>query len=544
MLADQDVSLDAGGNVSIEAAQNSSSSSSFNETKKSGLMSGGGLSVTIGKQSQSLDEAQKQSTAAGSTVGSVGGNVSITAGKTYTQTGSDVLTPAGDIDITAQRVDINEARETGSQSTEQTFKQSGLTVAVTSPVISSLQTAQSQLQAAGNTQSSRMQLLATANAAFNLKQGADALKAGQGKADGNAADQAGGIGISASVGSSSSQSKQSSSSDSARGSTIKAGGNITIKAIGAGEDSDLTIQGSTVEAGGKTTLKADDEVRLLAAANTTQEDSRQSSKSGSVGVTMQLGTGGAQMGVTASASRGTGRGAGNGTTYTNSQVEGQTVHIESGGDTTLKGAVVKGDRVTATVGGSLTVESLQDTSQYDEKSQQVGGSVTIGPASGALTTTDLHNRASFEAQSVSVAVGTSGGKVTPGGVGFGLDKGSASSVTTAGISGVAGNTAARTGDKETGIGQIFNKEQAQQEVAAQVAITQEFGKQASMAVGDYAGSQKATLSQQANKPTQKPTPTKKHNCKPKRPSGDLPPPSCIRFASGPTLSIQARGEMR
>jgi filamentous hemagglutinin len=395
-----------------------------------------------------------------------------------------------------------------------------------------------------------MKALATANAAMNLKQGADAIQAGQAKEGGNAADQVGGIGISASVGSSSSRSEQSSRADNARGSAVSAGGNISIQAKGAGEDSDLTIQGSTVKAGGQTTLKADDEVRLLAAANTTQEDSRQSSKSGSVGVTMQLGAGGAQMGVTASASRGTGRGAGNGTTYTNSQVEGQTVHIESGGDTTLKGAVVKGDRVTATVGGSLTVESLQDTSQYDEKSQQVGGSVTIGPASGAslslgktkinsdftsvneqsairagdggfavnvagnttltggqitstqaaidnnqnsfqtggtLTTTDLHNRASFEAQSVSVAVGTSGGKVAPGGVGFGSDKGSASSVTTAGISGVAGNTAARTGDKETGIGQIFNKEQAQQEVAAQVAITQEFGKQASKAVGDYAG---------------------------------------------------------
>jgi hypothetical protein len=43
----------------------------------------------------------------------------------------------------------------------------------------------------------------------------------------------------------------------------------------------------------------------------------------------------------------------------------------------------------------------------------------------------LQNRASFEAQSVSVAVGTSGGKVAPGGVGFGSDKGSASSVTSA-----------------------------------------------------------------------------------------------------------------
>jgi hypothetical protein len=89
---------------------------------------------------------------------------SINAGKTYTQTGSDVLTPAGDIAITAQKVDINEARETGSQSSEQKFKQSGLTVAITSPVLSAVQTANNQLQAAKNTSSDRMQALAAANA--------------------------------------------------------------------------------------------------------------------------------------------------------------------------------------------------------------------------------------------------------------------------------------------------------------------------------------------------------------------------------------------
>jgi hypothetical protein len=47
-----------------------------------------------------------------------------------------------------------------------------------------LQTVQSQLQAAGNTSSGRMQALAAANVGFNLKQGADALKAGQGDANG------------------------------------------------------------------------------------------------------------------------------------------------------------------------------------------------------------------------------------------------------------------------------------------------------------------------------------------------------------------------
>ncbi|WP_090142370.1 hemagglutinin repeat-containing protein [Limnohabitans sp. DM1] len=33
----------------------------------------------------------------------------------------------------------------------------------------------------------------------------------------------------------------------------------------------------------------------------------------------------------------------NSTTYTNSQVVGNTVNIQSGGDTNLKGAVVKGE---------------------------------------------------------------------------------------------------------------------------------------------------------------------------------------------------------
>jgi hypothetical protein len=63
-------------------------------------------------------------------------------------------------------------------------------------------------------------------------------------------------------------------------------------------------------------------------------------------------------------------------------------------------------------------------------------------------------------------VGTSGGKVAPSGVGIGSDKGSTSSTTTAGISAIAGNKEARTGDNETGSGQIFDKEQVRQEVAA------------------------------------------------------------------------------
>ncbi|WP_439115692.1 hemagglutinin repeat-containing protein, partial [Hydrogenophaga sp.] len=547
VIADQDLSIQAGQNLSIQAAQNTQGASSFNETRRSGLMSSG-LSITVGKQQQSLDQQNTQTTAAASTVGSVGGNVSLSAGNTYTQTGSDVLSPAGNIDISAQSVNIQEARETSDQSSEQKFKQSGLTLAITSPVITALQTANSQLQAAGNTSSSRMQALAGANAAFNVKQAADAIGAGQAKADGNAADQAGGVGISISLGASKSQSTQSSSTDSARGSTVQAGGNVSIAATGAGKESDLTLQGSSVQAGGTTTLQADDAVNILAAAHTSSEANSSKNSSGSIGIGFQLGAGGASAGVSVSAAAGKGQGAGSGTSYSNSQVSGQQVLIESGGDTTIQGGVVRGEQVTANVGGNLLIESLQDTSRYNETSKSAGGSVTFGPApggsvnlaksninstyqsvteqsairagdggfqvnvqgntelvggaitstqaaidqnnsfqtGGTLTTTDLQNSASYQANSAGIGISTSGGKVAPSGVGFGSDKGDASSTTVAAISGLAGNTAARTGDAEAGIGQIFDKDRVQKEVAAQVTITAEFGKHASKAVGDYA----------------------------------------------------------
>lgn len=99
----------------------------------SGLMSSGGLDVSVGTRDQRTDQKNTRTTAAASTVGSTGGNVTITAGQTYTQRGSDVLasatTPgAGNIDITAKKVDIVEARETSASQTETKFEQSGITL--------------------------------------------------------------------------------------------------------------------------------------------------------------------------------------------------------------------------------------------------------------------------------------------------------------------------------------------------------------------------------------------------------------------------------
>ena len=549
VVADQDVTLAAGGNVRIEAGTNTQTQTSYSAMSESGLMSSGGLDVSIGTRDQSTDQKNTRTTAAASTVGSTGGNVSITAGKTFTQTGSDVLATSttaagsastGNIAITAQKVDIVEARETSASQTKTEFKQSGITLALSNPVVSAAQTMQKMATAADNTKSERMKALAAASAALAAKSAAPAvskLMNGQASSDD--------ISVSLSIGSSSSESTSTSTSNTARGSSVTAAGNTTLRATGNGANSNLTIQGSTVQSGDTTTLAADNQVLLLAAANTATQTSDQKSSSSSVGVTLGKG----KFGVTVSASQGSGDGNGQDLSYTNTQVQGgKAVNIQSGGDTTLKGAVVKAETVNATLGGNLKIQSLQDSSRYKESSQNASGSVTIGPGAGGsisvgatkinsdyqsvseqsgiktgdggfnvnvqgntdlkagaitstqaaidnnkntfttakLTTSDLQNSASFSAESYQVSVGSSGGSA-----GAGQDSGSASSTTKAAISGIAGNKNARTGDAETGIAKIFDQTAVTKEINAQVAITQEFGQRASQAVGDYASQQYA-----------------------------------------------------
>ena len=104
-----------------------------------------------------------QTTSTASTVGAINGDVTLLAGADYTQTGSHVLAPGGDISVLAQNIAIQEARETYQSETDTWFKQSGLTVSLSSPILSALQTGSQMVQAAQNTSNTRMQALAAAS---------------------------------------------------------------------------------------------------------------------------------------------------------------------------------------------------------------------------------------------------------------------------------------------------------------------------------------------------------------------------------------------
>ena len=572
VIADKAVELNASGNITLAATTNKSSNTSFSQSKESGLLSGGsGLSISIGSRQQSTDQNGQSISAVASTVGSVTGNVQLTAGQSFKQVGSDVQAPKGDITITAKDVQIIEARETTASALETKFKQSALTISLSSPITSAVSQAQGMAQAASNTGDARMKALAAGSAALNWYNNADAIsKSAQALAS---ADPLNAFTINASLGTSKSQSSQSAQTDSAKASTLTAGNNISINASGAGKDSNLVVQGSTVTAGNSAEIKADNQINLQAAQNTASQTSSNSNSSASVGVSYNFAT--QAVGVSASASKGQGSGNGQDTSYTNTTVTaGNQATITSGGDTNLKGAVVTANQIKADVGtsgqGNLNIQSLQDTSTFTSQQSSAGGSISLGGGSvtggslsagksnlgstfqsvnqqsglkaggggfqvtvnnntdlkggviastqaaidnnkntfttaGSLTTTDLQNQASFKGQAsgISIDVGKQDGKFGVAGVGVGLgsDKGDAASTSTAGISGIAGNTAVRTGDAETGLQKIFNAEKVQREINAQVAITQAFTKEAPKAVAKFSDGQIADLNQALAKET-------------------------------------------
>ncbi|EHP37811.1 outer membrane copper (silver) and drug transport protein [Cupriavidus basilensis OR16] len=146
VVSDARTVIAAKNDLTIKPATETRSESHFNETKKSGFLHIGGAAFTIGSQMQSVDKRDLSTRAGASTIGSTGGDVTLVAGNHYQQTGSQVLAPKGDIDIHAKKVDIVEARETGRSTEESKFRQSGLTVAVTAPVISAIQAAQSKVK--------------------------------------------------------------------------------------------------------------------------------------------------------------------------------------------------------------------------------------------------------------------------------------------------------------------------------------------------------------------------------------------------------------
>ncbi|EHO48139.1 hemagglutinin repeat-containing protein [Haemophilus sp. oral taxon 851] len=373
----------AGKNIDIKEAENRVYSEDFSMTKKSGLL-GGGIGFTIGKQKQTLENDQTRLYASGSQVGSLNNNTTMVAENAYTQTASIVSAIKGDVNILAKKVDIKAAEDKYETNTKQTFEQKGLTIAITSPVISAIQAAQGVVQSTrqvGESKHDRVNAMAAANAGFDAyrtyQSGTKAVTDvkdfmnGEGDVDSL-------IGVQITYGQQKNESRTHTEGKTAAKSQVNAGGKVNIVATGAGKDSNINIEGSDISGKQGTTLIADNQVDIKATEQNHQERSTNKSSGFNAGVAIKV-SNGAVAGATLGGNYGKGYGNGDETTYVASHVgdsQSKTV-IQASGDANIIGSQVKGKRVELNA-ENLNIESLQDKSRYHGKQMNVNGSVTVG----------------------------------------------------------------------------------------------------------------------------------------------------------------------
>ena len=359
----KETALSAGRNISIHAAEETDKEIHKKQVKKRGLI-GSGLGFTIGSEKKKDAYDTEETMQAGSTVGSVKGNVTIHAGQTASVSASDII--AGkDTLITGRNVDIESKDNTYRGKEEHEYKKSGLTVSLGGAAVNAARTVAAPVKRAGEVGDGRLKALYVLQAGMNARDIQKDQKTDKAINKNNA------VGINISLGSTGWKDHAETVTEEARGSRITAGRTAAIIA-----KEDMTVKGSIVNAK-DILLKAGNNIHILSCENksTTIEDYK--AKSGSIGASISKGG----YGIGASYGKGKGQIEETTLTHTPSDITAKnTVALSSGNDTLIRGGTVRGNKVTANA-GRMSIESEQDKKNYKETSKTSGLSISYTPGS-------------------------------------------------------------------------------------------------------------------------------------------------------------------
>ena len=181
-----------------------------------------------------------------------------------------------------------------------------------------------------------------------------------------------------------------------RQSSLKAGGDINIRS----REGDITVQGSNITAGDTIRLDSARDIRLLSAQDSQHQDGKNRNAGVQVGVGVSVG---AQTGVYiyAEAAYGKGKNRTDSQTHQNTLLQSDKLQLSSKGNTVLNGAQAHAKRIDADVGGTLYIESPQDT--VEQESKQSGGGIRAQVALGtAWSVSGNYNQSKASGHSRSV----------------------------------------------------------------------------------------------------------------------------------------------
>ena len=355
VIGTHDVAISSGKDTSISSAEEYEQHDYAKQVKKSGLLSGGGLGFTIGTEKRKDQYRDADVLQKGSTVGSISGNVTITSDKDVHVNASDII--AGkDISMTGENVNISSKDNIYHSEEKHEYRKSGLTVSVGGAGIKAIESVAAPATRMTEVSDHRLKALYGYETAEKIKKNGDALKAA---AKGNFSPT-----VSIGITSSSSKSESHSTITEAQGSSLQAGQDMTIKA-----KEDLNVKGSDI-VGNHIHLEADNDIHIWATEEKETQKSSQSSKGGSLGVSLSAGS---VVSVDGKFYAGKGKENGSTTSYRASTVNANdTLTMKSGKDTDLIGSTVSGNKVKADVDGNLNIESLQTKKEYSEENISAG----------------------------------------------------------------------------------------------------------------------------------------------------------------------------
>ncbi len=553
---DRALHLQAGRDIDLTAATETARRESFSRDTRSGLLSGPGLSIGIGSQQQQHTSEGRSTRQRGSQVGTLAGDVRIDAGDSYRQQASKVIAPTGSAAIKAGNIDIAGGTDTSDSKQASSFSQSGLSITLSNPLIDAGRSLESLNNASKATHSSRAQMLAAAAAGLTVADTAKqvakdpthgggvtlAVTLGSSKSESTATQHATRVAPSFVAAGGNVEIRAKGRPDSRlalTGSQIVAADTVALKSDGElvleaqiNTDTQSMSSHSSSAGIGLAASLGKEGMGLGIIANAGKAKGKAAGDEGSWTNTEV--TAGRRASLR---SKGDSRVKG-------AIVKAPTIDARIGGDLLIQ-SLQDSSRYEShqqSLGGSFTLPltgggspsaqfnasksaihsnylSTNEASglqagdggfqvQVTGKAELQGAAIASTDAavnartnhfsSAELAMSDLNNLADYDARATGVGIGVGPnpqGKYAPKGnnAGLGSDSGHQRSVTTAGISGIAGNSEVRTGDAPTGLNKIFDAERVAKKINAQVTISQEFSGQAYKLVDDFVDTNSKTL---------------------------------------------------
>ncbi|WP_431484019.1 hemagglutinin repeat-containing protein [Pseudomonas solani] len=441
--AGRNVSLDAGRDVNVVAAQNSNAERDWEKKKQVGIGISGndnGINLFIGADRAQEKNRLEQQTAAASQI-TAGKDLGVNAGRDINQIGSD-LAASNDINLKAgHNINIDAARETKVIEHVEVQERQGLGISLnhnfgsTKDAVSnagkgenSVSQGSSALRGVdavsqflagptadvklGNSkQSSSQEITEQTTRASTLEAGNDLnmtagndvqvkgsqlgagrdinvkgrditldVAKGETREENQERQSWGGIhggtsgGFKVGVGGSNGVANEDRSQGSSSATQLDAGRDINLQA-----SNDLSLIGTEAKAERDINLNAGNDLKILSAQNASNSESNRHNGGGEVGLTF----GSQGVGVYVSVNMG----KGDLEREADRQQEaylyaGNSLNFNSGKDTTISGATLRGDEVVGRVGGDLHVSSAVDTGEVKGKEFDVSATATFGPGAG------------------------------------------------------------------------------------------------------------------------------------------------------------------